>query len=147
MWQSPKCNREFKNRNQDQFCGEPPKTIDSYIAEQPESVQLSLNQVRDTIRTALPDPEERISWSMPTYWGKHNIIHFAAFKKHIGLYPGEKAIKYFADRLTEYKTRKGAVQFPYNVPIPFELIGEIAKWCYGTGNHHNHFVTVLKVLK
>jgi len=136
MWQCPKCGREFKNTNQDHFCGEPQKTIDAYIAVQPENVQKLLNQVRDTLRAALPGAEERISWSMPTYWSKHNIIHFAAFKKHIGLYPGVKAMENFAGQLTQYKTSKGAVQFPYSKPLPLELIAEIAKWCYETGNHH-----------
>ena len=136
MWQCPKCGCDFKNQNQDHFCGEPPKTIDTYIASQPESVQPLLRQVRDTLRTALSDAEERISWSMPTYWKKHNIIHFAAFKKHIGIYPGEKAMEHFLDRLTEYKTSKGALQLPYNKPLPLGLIAEIAKWCYGTGDHH-----------
>lgn len=135
MWQCPKCGRAFNNQNQDHFCGEPPQTIDMYIAEKPEHVQPFLNQVRDTIRAVLPDAQERISWRMPTYWNKYNIIHFAAFKNHIGLYPGEKAIKSFADRLTEYKTSKGAVQFPYSEPLPLPLIAEIAKWCYETGNH------------
>lgn len=133
MWQCPKCGREFINTNQDHFCGEPPKTIDAYIAAQPESVQPLLNQVRDAIRAVLPDVEERISWSMPTYKGKQNIIHFAAFKNHIGLYPGDVAMDHFADRLTEYKTSKGAMQLPYNKPLPLELIAEIAKWCYETG--------------
>lgn len=135
MWQCPQCGREFKNQNQDHFCGEPPKTIDTYIAEKPESVQMLLNQVRDAIRAVLPDAQERISWSMPTYWHQHNIIHFAAFKNHIGLYPGVKAIEYFADRLTDYKTSKGAVQLPYSKPLPLPLIKEIAKWCNETGNH------------
>jgi uncharacterized protein YdhG (YjbR/CyaY superfamily) len=69
-------------------------------------------------------------------YGLHNIIHFASFKKHIGLYPDDKAIEYFSDRLTEYKTSKGAVQLPYSNPLPLELITEIAKWCYETVNHH-----------
>ena len=136
MWQCPKCGREFKNRNQNHFCGDKPKTIDAYIAAQAESVQPYLHQVRDAIRAALPDAQERILWSMPTYWNRHNIIHFAAFKNHIGLYPGEKAIEHFAGRLTEYKTSKGAVQLPYNKPLPLQLISEIAQWCYETGNHH-----------
>jgi uncharacterized protein YdhG (YjbR/CyaY superfamily) len=136
MWQCPKCGREFKNQNQDHFCGEPIKTINEYITAQPESVQPLLHQVRDTLSDALPGAEERISWRMPTYWSKHNIIHFAAFKKHIGLYPGDKAMEHFTDRLTEYKTSKGAVQFPYSKPLPLKLIAEIAKWCYETGNHH-----------
>lgn len=136
VWQCPKCGREFKNTNQSHYCGEAINTIDAYIAAQPENVQLLLNQIRSTLRDALPDAQERISWSMPTYWNKHNIIHFAAFKNHIGLYPGDKAVAHFADRLTEYKTSKGTIQFPYNKPLPLELITEIAKWCYETGNHH-----------
>lgn len=136
MWKCPKCGREFEKLDQDHFCGEPPKTIDAYIAEKPEEVRLLLNQVRDTIRAALPDAQERISWRMPTFWNGHNIIHFAAFKNHIGLYPGDAAIVEFADRLTEFKTSKGAVQLPYGMPLPLALIAEIAKWCYETGNHH-----------
>jgi len=136
MWQCPKCGRSFKKQNQEHFCEVYPKTIDDYIAAQPERVQPILNQVRHAIRFVLPDAEERISWRMPTYWQKHNIIHFAAFKKHFGIYPGDKAIEHFADRLTEYKTSKGAWQLPYDKPVPLELIAEIAKWCLETGNHH-----------
>lgn len=111
-------------------------TVEEYITAQPEHVKSLLNQVRDTIRAELPDAEERIAWRMPTYWEKHNIIHFAAFKKHIGLYPGDQAIRHFAQQLTEYKTSKGAVQFQYSEPLPLALIAEITQWCYNTGNHH-----------
>lgn len=130
MWQCPKCGREFKNQNQDHFCVDPPNSIDAYIAEKPEQVQLLLNQVREAIRAVLPDAQECISWRMPTFWSKHNIIHFAAFKNHIGIYPGDKAMEYFASRLTEYKTSKGALQLPYNKPLPLKLIADIAIWCY-----------------
>lgn len=136
MWQCPKCKREFKKQNQSHSCSEAPKTIDAYIDAQPEDIQPFLNSVRDTIKSVLPESQEKISWGMPTYWQKHNIIHFAASKKHLGLYPGEEAVRYFADRLTEYKSSKGAIQFPYSKPIPLELIADIAKWCYDTGNHH-----------
>lgn len=136
MWKCDKCGKEFKNTNQDHYCSEKPKTIDDYISAQSEELWPLLNQVRDTIREALPYAEERISWSMPTYWNKQNIIHFAAFKKHIGLYPGDKAVEHFSQRLTEYKTSKGAAQFPYSKPLPLELITEIAKWCYDSENHH-----------
>lgn len=136
MWKCDKCGREFKNLNQNHFCDEVVNSIDAYIAEQSDDIQPLLHQVRDTLRAELPDAQERISWRMPTYWRKHNIIHFAAFKKHIGLYPGDKAMEHFADRLTEYKTSKGAVQFPYSKPLPLELIAEIAQWCYQTNNHH-----------
>lgn len=111
-------------------------TIDAYIADQPEGIQPLLDQVRETIRTAIPDAQERISWRMPTFWKGINIIHFAAHKNHLGIYPGDQAMVHFADRLQVYKTSKGAVQFPYNKPIPYDLIAEIAKWCYETGNHH-----------
>lgn len=136
MWKCEKCGREFKNQNQEHFCGEKPKNIDEYIDAQHEIVRPFLNQVRDTIREELPDAEERISWSMPTYWKKHNIIHFAAFKKHIGLYPGAKAVENFQDKLSDFKSSKGAIQFHYDKPLPLDLIAEIAKWCYETGNHH-----------
>lgn len=130
MWQCPKCGREFKNQDQNHFCSEAPNTIDDYIEAQAKEVQPLLHQVRNTIRTALPDAEERISWKMPTYWRGHNIIHFAAFKKHIGVYPGENAMVHFAGRLTEYKTSKGAIQLPYDKTLPLDLIAEIAKWSY-----------------
>ena len=110
--------------------------IVDYISTNPEEIQPLLNQVRDAIRQVLPDAEERISWRMPTYWKDHNIIHFAAFKKHIGIYPGPEAIIHFEERLSGYKTSKGAIQLPYDKHLPIELIADITKWCYETGNHH-----------
>lgn len=136
MWKCPKCEREFENENQDHTCSETTMPIDDYIAAQPERIQPYLEQVRDTLRAALPDAQERISWRMPTFWKQHNIIHFAAHKNHIGLYPGPEAIVHFSDRLTEHKSSKGAVQFPYDKKLPLDLISEIAKWCYETGKHH-----------
>ncbi len=129
MWKCPKCGRAFKNTNQDHYCGEAPKTIQEYIERQPEEIQPYLRQINKAIQSAIPNATEKISWSMPTYWKKHNLIQFAAFKKHIGLYPGPAAVEAFAERLTEYKTSKGAIQLPYNKPMPLELIGEIARWC------------------
>jgi len=135
MWECPKCGREFKNQNQDHYCGDAPKTIDDYIAMQPEEIRPLLQQIRDTIRSVLPDVEERISWRMPTFCKRHNIIHFAAFKNHIGIYPGDKAMEHFAGQLTGYRTSKGALQLPYCKPLPLELIADMAKWCYTTGDH------------
>lgn len=129
MWQCPKCGRIFKNTNQDHYCGEAPATIEEYIGRQPDQVQPYLRQVNQAIRSVLPDADEKISWSMPTYWKKRNLIQFAAFKKHIGLYPGPEAVKAFADKLEEYRTSKGAIQLPYEKPLPLELIAEIAQWC------------------
>lgn len=129
MWRCEKCGREFKKMNQSHSCGIPAKTIDEYIAEQPEIIQAYLNQIRDTLRAALPDATERISWTMPTYWNKRNIIHFSANKNHIGLYIGESAMAHFSERLKEYKTTKSAVHLSYDKPLPISLITEIAKWC------------------
>lgn len=136
MWQCLKCGRQFLHINQDHYCGDAPKTIDAYIDAQPECVQPYLVAVREALRAVLPHAQERISWRMPTYWDKRNIIHFAAFKNHLGLYPGSEAILVFADHLTGCKTSKGAVQFLYSKPLPLELIAEIAKWCQETGHHH-----------
>ncbi len=135
MWICPKCGRTFKRQNQDHFCKEAPKTVDEYICAQPDGVREKLEAVRKAIRKALPEAEERLSWGMPTFWKKHNIIHFAGFKNHIGLYPGPEAVMEFSERLQGYKTSKGTIQFPHSVPLPLELIEEIAAWCYTTGNH------------
>ena len=131
MWKCEKCGHEFSKQNKEHYCGQQETTIDTYIASQPEDIQPLLNQVRNTIREVLPDTKEKISWSMPTFYNKHSIIHFAAFKNHIGIYPGAEAMEHFAKRLTEYKTSKGALQLPYSKPLPLELIAEIAEWCYG----------------
>ena len=104
--------------------------IDEYIRKQDPAVRERLNIIRQTIRAAIPDVEERISWQMPTFWKGRNIIHFAAFKNHIGIYPGGEATCEFAEKLTDYKTSKGAIQLPNNKELPLELIAEIARWCY-----------------
>ena len=105
--------------------------IDEYILKQNEAVQPQLNAIRDAIRAATPDAVEKISYQMPTYWKGRNIIHFAVFKNHIGLYPGGEAPIVFADRLKDYKTSKGTIRFPLDREIPLDLIAEIAVWCYG----------------
>ncbi len=135
MWTCPKCGRALQRQNQSHYCGEKPKTVDEYIMAQPEECQQYLRQIRDALRAALPEAEERISWSMPTFWKKYNIIHFAAHKKHMGVYAGTEAVVEFGERLKDYKTSKGTIQFPYDKPLPLELIREIARWCYETGNH------------
>ena len=98
--------------------------------EQDESVRPYLNEVRQIIREAIPEAKEKISWSMPTYWKGVNILHFAASKKHLGLYPGGEATTVFADKLEGYDVSKGTIRLPYNKPLPKELIAEIAVWCY-----------------
>jgi len=129
MWVCPKCGRSFKNTNQDHYCGKAPATIEEYILSQPEEMQPYLRQINDAIKASIPEAKEKISWSMPTYWKGCNLIQFAAFKKHIGLYPGPEAVEVFTEQLAKYKTSKGTIQLPYSKPLPLELITEIAKWC------------------
>jgi len=105
-------------------------TIHEYIDGQEQSIRPRLTAIYDTIRAAIPSAEERLSWGMPTFWKGRNIIHFAAAKKHIGLYPGSEAVEAFADRLADYKTSKGAIRLPNNKELPLELIAEIARWSY-----------------
>lgn len=104
--------------------------IDDDINRQNKVIQPRLRLIRDTIKAAIPDAEERISYQMPTFWKGRNIIHFAAAKKHIGIYPGGEATSEFADRLTQYKTSKGAIQLSKDTELPLELIAEIARWSY-----------------
>ncbi|MDR2525492.1 MAG: DUF1801 domain-containing protein [Oscillospiraceae bacterium] len=103
--------------------------IANYIAAQPEAIQPRLREVYTIIKAELPDASEKIAYQMPTFWQGRNLIHFAGFKNHIGLYPGDGATTVFAEKLTEYKTSKGAVQFPHTKQLPVELIKGIANWC------------------
>ena len=131
MWKCPKCGREFSRKDQDHYC-EKPQSIGEYIAAQVEVLRPRLQRVYDVIREAIPEAEERISWSMPTFWKGRNLIHFAAFRKHIGLYPGEEATAAFAEKLTGFAVSKGAIRLPHDRELPEELIREIAQWCYRT---------------
>ena len=129
MWKCPKCGREFSREGQDHYCVKP-QTIDAYIVAQDEAVQAKLIEIREILRAALPDAEERISWSMPTYWKGRNIIHFAASKKHLGLYPGGEATTVFAEELRGWDVCKGTIRLPWKNELPTELIQRIARWCY-----------------
>ena len=128
-WKCPKCGREFSRQDQDHYCVKP-QTIDEYIVLQDEAVQSRLREVRAIIHAAIPDAKERISWSMPTYWKGKNLIHFAASKKHLGVYPGGEATTVFADELKDYYVSKGTIRLPWDKELPAELIQKIARWCY-----------------
>jgi uncharacterized protein YdhG (YjbR/CyaY superfamily) len=106
----------------------PPKNIDEYIASFSPEVQLILERIRLTIKEAAPEAEEKISYQMPTFALKGNLIHFAAFKKHIGLYPpviGDGKLK---AQISPYKGEKGNLRFPLDEPIPYTLIRTIVKF-------------------
>ena len=102
-----------------------PKDIDEYIASFPKDIQEILGKLRRTIRKAAPDAEEIINYQIPTFTLKGNLVHFAAFKKHIGFYPAPTGIEVFKKELSAYKGAKGSVKFPLDKPIPFDLISKI----------------------
>ena len=104
-------------------------TVDNYIESFPESVQILLRQIRTTIKESAPDAVESIAYHMPAY--KTNgkpLVYFAAFKNHIGFYATPTGHSEFAKELSKYKQGKGSVQFPFDKPVPFDLIGRIVKF-------------------
>ena len=102
-----------------------PANIDDYIASFPQEVQVILEKLRQTIRQAAPDATEKISYQMPTFYLNGNLVHFAAYKNHIGFYPAPSGIGAFEAELSEYKTSKGAIQFPIDKPLPLALVKKI----------------------
>lgn len=103
-------------------------SIDDYIKSFPPGIQKLLQQVRASIQKAAPGAEETIKYAMPTFMLNGNLVHFAAFKNHIGLYPTPNGIEAFKKELSVYKGAKGSVQFPLDQPMPLELIGKIVKY-------------------
>jgi uncharacterized protein YdhG (YjbR/CyaY superfamily) len=101
------------------------EAVDNYIMGFPANIQVRLKQLRQVIRDAAPNATEVISYQMPTLKLNGNLVHFAAFNKHIGFYPTPSAITAFKEELTQYHTSKGAIQFPHDKPIPYELVKEI----------------------
>jgi uncharacterized protein YdhG (YjbR/CyaY superfamily) len=105
-----------------------PKDIDTYIAGFPQDVQEKLEKLRVTIAEAAPDAEETISYQIPTFTLKGNLVHFAAYKRHIGFYPTPSGIERFKDELSAYEGAKGSVKFPLDKPIPYDLIRQIVEF-------------------
>lgn len=105
-------------------------SIDEYIATFPDHIQAILQELRATIRAAAPDAQEKISYQMPTFALKGNIVHFAAWKNHIGFYPAASGMEAFDDELARYERSKGSVHFPLDQPLPLDLITRMVQ--------HNH---------
>ena len=105
-----------------------PQTIDEYIAGFPKDVQVILKRIRSTVRKAAPGATEKISYQMPTFFLEGNLVHFAAFKTHIGFYPVPTGIEKFQKELSAYEVGKGSVKFPFDEPIPYELTENIVKF-------------------
>ena len=130
MWICEKCERGFKNVNQNHFC-EKPESVDAYINGQPVEIQPILQELRAAINAALPVDQEIIKWSMPYFVVVgENFTGFAAQKKHISFFPGAAVIAKFADQLTDYRlSAKGnTVHIPYDRPLDTELITAMLRW-------------------
>jgi uncharacterized protein YdhG (YjbR/CyaY superfamily) len=104
------------------------KTIDEYIAAFPKNIQSILQELRQVIKSCAPEAQEAISYQIPTFKLNGNLVHFAAFKNHIGFYPTSSAIRAFKEKLAKYEISKGTVRFPINEPIPFELVKEMVRF-------------------
>ncbi|MEN6419110.1 MAG: DUF1801 domain-containing protein [Clostridiaceae bacterium] len=102
--------------------------ITDYILQFPADVQQKLNELRTAILEIVPDATEKIAYGIPTFYVKGNLVHFAAYKHHIGFYPGASGIETFQSELTQYKLSRGTVQFPLDQPLPMELIRRIVKY-------------------
>ena len=103
-------------------------TIDDYILQFSQEIQDILIMLRKVIKESAPDAEEKISYQMPTFVLHGNLVHFAAYKNHIGFYPAPSGIVAFKNELSKYKGAKGSVQFPIEQPLPYDLISKIVKF-------------------
>jgi uncharacterized protein YdhG (YjbR/CyaY superfamily) len=104
------------------------QNIDDYIAAQPTEYRASLEKVRQTIKTAAPEAEEYIGYGMPGFKMGWTLVYFALFSQHIGFYPGVSWVANFKKELYGYKTSKGAIQFPLDNPVPFDIIKKITEF-------------------
>jgi len=104
------------------------ETVEEYISFFPANIKKLLIQIRHTVKNAAPDATEKISYAMPTFYLEGNLVHFAAFKNHIGFYPAPSGLKAYSKEVSKYKNSKGAVQFPLDKPLPLGLITKIVKF-------------------
>lgn len=105
-----------------------PTPITDYILQFPADVQQKLNELRTAILEIVPDATEKIAYGIPTFYVNGNLVHFAAYQHHIGLYPGASGIDAFREELAPYKLSRGTVQFPLDQPLPMELIRRIVQY-------------------
>lgn len=105
-----------------------PANIDEYIAGFPTEIQEILQKIRTVAQAAAPEATEKISYQMPTFYLNGNLVHFAAYKKHIGLYPAPSGVEAFQQELAPYLKAKGSIRFPLDKPIPYDLISQIVAY-------------------
>src|SRR5690606_521651 len=102
-----------------------PATVDGYIAAFPPEVQAKLQQLRSLIKRLVPQASEKISYGIPTFFHKKNLVHFAAFKTHIGFYALPTVNEVFKKELSRYTVGRGSIQFPLDEELPVELIEKL----------------------
>lgn len=106
------------------------KSVEEYINTFPTETQKKLRTIRQTIKSVVPEnTTEKISYQIPTFTFHGNLIHYAAFEHHFSLYPGAAPIEHFKNKLKDYQTAKGTIQFPSDKPLPVEIIKEITQYC------------------
>lgn len=105
--------------------------IDTYISTFPTNIQETLEHLRQTLRDAAPEASETINYGIPTFTLYGNLVHFAAYKNHIGFYPAPSGIVNFKEQLLGYETAKGSIRFPIDQPLPFDLITQIVRFRVG----------------
>lgn len=103
-------------------------SVEAYIVQFPAEIQEILQTMRAVIREEAPEAQEKISYQMPTFYLHGNLVHFGAFKHHIGFYPAPSGIEAFQERLSAYKGAKGSIQFPLDKPIPYDLVRDIVRY-------------------
>ena len=104
------------------------ESIDEYISSFPKDIQKLLKQMRATIKKAAPKAVEAISYGMPTFRQEGNLVHFAAYKSHIGFYPAPRALEVFKKELSKYEGSKGTLKLPLDEPLPLSIITKIVKF-------------------
>jgi uncharacterized protein YdhG (YjbR/CyaY superfamily) len=104
-------------------------TVDAYINSLPEDLQSVTQKLRSDLKKMVPEAQEKMAYGIPTLTLNGNLIHFAAYKTHVGLYPGSKAIVALAKDLVNYHTSKGTIQFPIDKDLPLELIKKVVEFC------------------
>lgn len=105
-----------------------PTSVEEYFSWFPPDIQSKLQQIRDTLRAALPEAKEVISYHMPAFKTSEVLVYYAAAKSHLGYYPTNSGVEEFKKELAEYVTSKGAIQFPYDRELPLDLIAQIAQF-------------------
>lgn len=130
MWTCPTCNRSFARVNQSHSCTVRQKTIEAYVAAQQETHRPALNALHQCILTSMGEVEQRMSWGMPTYYKKGNLLHFSVHANHVTLHVGQEVLTHFSARLEGYTTGKGSIQLPFSKDLDLGLVADIARFVY-----------------